>query len=486
MEISALSLGCVCLLAAAVQVPAQDSAQEPEFPSANPEITKQALRHYLSYLASDEMQGRMAGSPESVRVSEYLGNALEHLGVQPLESLGGMFQPVPLVRQEFDALPELTLTDAKGQEVQAQYGVEFLMRMSGAPGVRGPFDILHVQKGDELPKDMGLETCLLFHTSAGEQKRMLIAGGHEMGAGLGLVLREASSRPGRELGMPRGRRLSMLKDAEETAAPDITLRGDMGARATEWKRVVFDPHGGDIAVAERNVVGVIPGRGTETNPEVAKEIIVLSAHFDHMGVRSGPTGGDEAQDRILNGADDDASGVATVLELAEALVRGEAPARTVVILLAAAEEMGMLGTHWFVNHCPVDLNKVVCNLNFEMLGRPDEMVGGSGKLWFTGWDRTNLGPLIAETGVGVVADPRPSQRFFMRSDNIVFVQAGIVGQTLSSYNMHKDYHQVSDEVQAIDFDHMLEAGKACLAAVRAVVDGELTPAWVEGEPNLRR
>jgi len=474
------------LFAAAVQVPAQDSAQELEFPAANAKITKQALRHHLSYLASDEMRGRMAGSPESALVSGYLGAALEQVGVQSLESLGGMFQPVPLVRQDFEATPELILTDAEGREVQAQYGIEFMMRMSGAPGVRGPFDILHVQKGDELPKDMGLETCLLFHTSAGEQRRMLIAGGHESGAGLGLVLREASSRPGRELGLPRGRRLSLAKGAEETLAPDLTLRGDVGARAKEWKRVVFDPHGGDMAVAERNVVGVIPGRGTDTNPEAANEIIVLSAHFDHMGVRSGPVAEDGAEDRILNGADDDASGVATVLELAEALAHGEAPVRTVVILLAAAEEVGMLGTHWFVDNCPVDLSKVVCNLNFEMLGRPDEMVGGSGKLWFTGWDRTNLGPLIAATGVGIVADPRPSQRFFTRSDNIVFVQAGIVGQTLSSYNMHKDYHRVSDEVQTIDFDHMLEAGKACLAAVRAVVDGELTPAWEEGEPNLRR
>lgn len=486
MKTSALSLGCVCLFAAALQVPAQDSAQELEFPAANAKITKQALRHHLSYLASDEMRGRMAGSPESALVSGYLGAALEQVGVQSLESLGGMFQPVPLVRQDFEATPELILTDAKGREVQAQYGIEFMMRMSGAPGVRGPFDILHVQKGDELPKDMGLETCLLFHTSAGEQRRMLIAGGHESGAGLGLVLREASSRPGRELGLPRGRRLSLAKGAEETLAPDLTLRGDVGARAKEWKRVVFDPHGGDMAVAERNVVGVIPGRGTDTNPEAANEIIVLSAHFDHMGVRSGPVAEDGAEDRILNGADDDASGVATVLELAEALAHGEAPVRTVVILLAAAEEVGMLGTHWFVDNCPVDLSKVVCNLNFEMLGRPDEMVGGSGKLWFTGWDRTNLGPLIAATGVGIVADPRPSQRFFTRSDNIVFVQAGIVGQTLSSYNMHKDYHRVSDEVQAIDFDHMLEAGEACLAAVRAVVDGELTPAWEEGEPNLRR
>ncbi len=119
MKISAFILGCICLFAAAAGVPAQDSVQELEFPPANAEITKQALRHHLSYLASDEMRGRKAGSPESVRVSEYLGAALEQVGVQSLESLEGMFQPVPLVRQEFDATPELVLTDSEGREVQA-------------------------------------------------------------------------------------------------------------------------------------------------------------------------------------------------------------------------------------------------------------------------------------------------------------------------------------------------------------------------------
>ena len=483
MKTPFLCLGCLFLIAAGAQEPAQDSVKNVEFPPLNPAITQEALRHHLAQLASDEMQGRKAGSPESVLVSDYLGRALAHVGVQPVESLGGMFQPVPLVSQRFDALPELTLIDGDGAEVTVGYGVEFLVRMSGKAGQRGPWDIVHVQKGDELPGSMGPNTCLMFHTSAGEQRRMLKAAGHERGRGLGLLLRGAGSRPGSKLGIPKGGGLSLPSKEQDVRAPDITLRGDAGVRAEEWQRVTFDPHGGDVIVAERNVVGVIPGRGTKEHPEAADEIIVLSAHFDHMGVGGA---GKDAEDRIMNGADDDASGVAMVMELAEALAAGEAPVRTVVILLAAAEEVGMLGTHWFVDHCPVDLGKVVCNLNFEMLGRPDELVGGPGKLWFTGWDRTNLGPLIAASGVEIVADPRPDQRFFMRSDNIVFVQAGIVGQTLSSYNMHTDYHRVTDELETIDFDHMLAAGQACLTAVRAVVDGDLTPAWEEGEPKLGR
>ena len=86
----------------------------------------------------------------------------------------------------------------------------------------------------------------------------------------------------------------------------------------------------------------------------------------------------------------------------------------------------------------------------------------------------------------MVADPRLEQNFFQRSDNIVFVQEGIVGQTLSTYNMHRDYHQVTDEADTLDYEHMEAAARACLVAVRAVVDGADSPAWKPGEPKLGR
>ncbi len=97
---------------------------------------------------------------------------------------------------------------------------------------------------------------------------------------------------------------------------------------------------------------------------------------------------------------------------------------------------------------------IVCNLNFEMLGRPDPEAGGPGKMWLTGFERSSLGPAFLEAQIDLVADPRLEQNFFERSDNIVFVKQGVVGQTLSSYNMHRDYHGVDDEADRIDFAHL--------------------------------
>ena len=213
-------------------------------------------------------------------------------------------------------------------------------------------------------------------------------------------------------------------------------------------------------------------------------MIVLSAHYDHVGTRPAREQGEPPV--VYNGADDDASGVATVLELAEAFAAAPAPARTIVFLLATGEERGILGTKHYIEHPPFPLEKTVCNLNFEMLGRPDELVGGAGKLWLTGYERTTLGPAFAEKGIDVVADQRLDQNFFMRSDNIVFVQKGIVGQTLSTYNLHEDYHQPTDDADALDYEHMQACARAGYQAARLLSDGVVSPEWNEGEPPQRR
>jgi Zn-dependent M28 family amino/carboxypeptidase len=121
-----------------------------------------------------------------------------------------------------------------------------------------------------------------------------------------------------------------------------------------------------------------------------------------------------------------------------------------------------------------------------MLGMPDELAGGVGKVWLTGFERTNLGPLFVSAGFDVGPDMRPEQNFFERSDNIVFVKKGIVGQTLSTGGDNPNYHQVTDEVHTLDFEHMRRCGQAALEAARLLTSGQVTPAWNEGEPKLGR
>ncbi len=221
---------------------------------------------------------------------------------------------------------------------------------------------------------------------------------------------------------------------------------------------------------EVNVVGIVRG----ADPEVADEAVVVGAHYDHVGIGT-PVDGDS----IYNGADDDGSGSVAVLEIARAFARGEAPRRTVVFLLSTGEEMGLLGTRWYLEDPVIPLERTVADLQIEMIGRPDSLAGGFGHGWLTGYERTTMGDQLAAAGSPIVPDPRPEQNFFFRSDNIAFARLGIPAHTLSSFNLHTDYHRPSDEVDAIDFDHMAALVEASIEAVRFLADGP-RPDWVEG------
>lgn len=226
----------------------------------------------------------------------------------------------------------------------------------------------------------------------------------------------------------------------------------------------------DQLMTDRNVVGRIPG----ADPALRDEVVVVGAHFDHLGIGR-PVDGDS----IYNGADDDGSGTVTVLEIARALARGEAPARTVLVLLTTAEEMGTLGTRWFMRDPVVPLDHIVAELEVEMIGRPDSLAGGPGRAWLTGYERSTMGDILREQGSPIVPDPRPDQHFFERSDNIVFAREGIPAHTVSSFNLHQDYHRPSDEVDKVDFDHMTAVVDATEAMVRALASGP-RPEWHEG------
>lgn len=219
-----------------------------------------------------------------------------------------------------------------------------------------------------------------------------------------------------------------------------------------------------------NVIGMIPG----SDPALANEHIVVSAHYDHVGIRN-PIAGDS----IYNGADDDASGVVAVLKTAEALARGPRPKRTVYFAAWTGEEVGGLGARWYSDHPARPLREMAANLQIEMIGRPDSLAGGPGRAWLTGYERSTMGDMLAANGVPIGPDKRLSQNFFRRSDNYRFAVLGVVAHTLSTFNLHTDYHRPSDEVSTIDAVHMAHVIDATVRAVRILADGE-RPTWKPG------
>jgi len=220
-----------------------------------------------------------------------------------------------------------------------------------------------------------------------------------------------------------------------------------------------------------NVVGIIPG----SDPALRQQVVLVDAHYDHLGIRHGQAG-----DSIYNGADDDASGVVTVLEIARALAKGPAPKRTVIVAATTGEEVGLLGTRWYIAHPVRPLDATVANLEIEMIGRPDSLAGGPGRGWLTGFARSTMGDLFASAGLPIVADRRLDQDFFMRSDNIAFAERGIVAHTLSSYNMHNDYHEPSDDVAHVDFAHMTRLIDVAVRAARLLADSPTKLEWKPG------
>ncbi|HET7024429.1 MAG TPA: M20/M25/M40 family metallo-hydrolase [Gemmatimonadales bacterium] len=220
----------------------------------------------------------------------------------------------------------------------------------------------------------------------------------------------------------------------------------------------------------QNVLGEIEG----SDPILKHEVVLVDAHYDHLGIGT-PVNGDS----IYNGADDDASGVTTVLEIARAIAAGPRPKRTIIFAAMTGEEVGLLGTRWYIAHPAVPIASMAANLEIEMIGRPDSLAGGPGKAWLTGYERSTLGDELKSHGIPIVPDPRPDQHFFERSDNIAFARAGVPAHTLSSFGLHADYHRPSDDFAHVDLDHMTAVIGAAVAAVRLMADGP-RPEWHAG------
>lgn len=226
----------------------------------------------------------------------------------------------------------------------------------------------------------------------------------------------------------------------------------------------------DQQLRTQNIAGLIRG----SDPALRDEVVLVTAHYDHIGIGRAVDG-----DSINNGADDDASGNVALLEIARALQQGPRPRRTILFMSITGEEVGGIGTRWYLQHPLLPLERTVVDLNIEMIAHPDSIAGGFGRAWLTGYERSTLGDLLADNGIPLMPDPRPGQSFFTRSDNAAFARIGIPAHSLSSFNLATPYHHPKDEAATVNVAHMAEVIGATARAVRLLADGE-KPAWHPG------
>jgi Zn-dependent M28 family amino/carboxypeptidase len=220
-----------------------------------------------------------------------------------------------------------------------------------------------------------------------------------------------------------------------------------------------------------NVMGIVPGE----DPVLADEYVVYSAHMDHVGVGRPDLEGDS----IFNGADDDASGTATVMEVAEAFASLDpGPRRSILFVVVSGEEKGLWGSGYFADNPPVPVESMVANLNADMVGRnwPDTIVA-------IGKEHSDLGSTLErvnaahpELGMTAIDDIWPEERFYYRSDHFNFARRGV--PVLFFFNgTHEDYHRPSDEVELIDGDKTARIGRLLFLLGLEVADADERPRW---------
>jgi Zn-dependent M28 family amino/carboxypeptidase len=219
-----------------------------------------------------------------------------------------------------------------------------------------------------------------------------------------------------------------------------------------------------------NVVGILPGK---SKPE---ELVIFSAHYDHIGVLKNAVKGDS----IANGADDDASGCTAVIALAKYFAALNNNARTLVFVTFTAEEVGGFGSEYFTQ--TVDPDKVIAMFNIEMIGKPSKW--GTNSAFITGYERSNFGPIVNANVDGTPfkfkSDPYPQQQLFYRSDNARLAVKGVPAHSISTSQIDRDqfYHTVDDEVETLDMKNIVAAIRAIALGSRTIVSGEDTPTRV--------
>jgi Zn-dependent M28 family amino/carboxypeptidase len=215
--------------------------------------------------------------------------------------------------------------------------------------------------------------------------------------------------------------------------------------------------------------------------------VLVTAHYDHLGIRGTGEG-----DHIFNGANDDASGTASVIEIANALAaQATRPRRSIVFMALFGEELGDLGSGYYARHPIFPLARTVADLNLEQLGRTDDSEGPHvGMFNLTGFDFTDMPAVFrkaaAGTGIRVVKDEKNSDPFFTRSDNAAFAMAGVPSTTISVSYVFPDYHGAGDEWPKLDYENMAHVDRAIALAIYAIGDSAAEPQWNAADPQVER
>lgn len=429
-------------------------------------VDERNVRAAMQFLASDAMQGRGSGTMFERIAADYIGSQFMQFGLEPAGEPGWDGKPTYVRRVEVAGRPRLQNLQFGSTGNPFVLGKEWIAFSISAADITGSLRKLALTDAAK-PGEIVYVKLNEDDTLASIQPRITQI--FKDGAAAILITETKELR----------NRWSALAERR----PSLSTRGTLIAVSKDAAGVVSNYENGTnleihakFSDSEKGATWNAIGKITGSDSARSSEVVLLTSHLDHLGVRENTPG----TDKIFNGADDDASGSIAVLEIARVLASGKKPKRTVYFVCFGSEEAGGHGSRYFVENLGFPKEKLVANLQFEMIGRPDAKVK-PGELWLTGYERSNLGPELARRGAKLVQDPHPDQNFFYRSDNITLARQGIVAHTISSFGLHADYHRASDELRYIDFAHMTGAINSMIGPVEWLVNSNFAPAWVEGK-----
>ena len=508
-----------------------------------PQFSADRVRADVAFLSDDLLQGRDTGSVGHEIAARYVASRFAALGLRPAGENGTYYQRITFQRTEPTGAPgTVTISGPAGQH-QWAHATDVLVALNDLePSYDVSAPLVFVGYGLESPRlgigdYRGLDVKgKIVVALRGFPKGME----SEQGAHLAATKAEAAERHG-AIGMvsidtnlsaktrpwnllvhfadnphftwvaPDGKPFVEAPGIRASATLDRTAAEAAFAGAPQSLESILnqavhdgaDPkgfalktkvritkHGRSERVTSPNVAAMIPG----SDPALAKQYVVLSAHLDHIGI-SPPQPGDTPQtDRINNGALDNAAGIATMLEVARAAATAATrPRRSIIFLASTGEEKGLLGADYFARHPTVPISSIVGNVDLDM---PLLLYHFTDLVAF-GANHSTLGPLtaaaVAPMNVKLSPDPMPEESIFVRSDHYMFVKQGVPAVFLATgfanggaeqwkKFLSGNYHHPGDDMsQPIDWNSGARFAEANYRIMRAMADSDTPPLWYKGD-----
>ncbi len=449
-------------------------------------IEEAFVEKHIRFLASDALMGRKTGEPGNNAASAYIAEEFRSYGLQPVG--GSFFQPIPFVK--IDQPDEGTI--GFGSE-ELQINDDFLLLSGSGINIKDA-ELIKVGYGwvseDESYDD---------YEGVDVKGKVVIT---QMGTPDSKGFRDMIKATDKKIALAKERGVLAMIEIFSIPAPWDVIVKNLGSGKMEIKKEkeeAFTTILVNMATAKKmedkaisiqtdalkiipktsnNVIGFIEG----SSPSLKDEYVILTAHYDHIGFREASSEGD---DYIFNGARDNAIGVAGLLTAAKAL-SAKRPERSVVVLAVTGEEMGLLGSGYYVEHPLMPLNKAVFNLNIDGAGYNDVT-----KITGLGVSRTGAESEIIKgvsaLGLTLIDDPVPEMGLFDRSDNVQFAVKGIPAPSFSpgftsfSDEMMQYYHKEADNPESLDYDYCTKFAKSFAYTARLIANKDKAPIWISGD-----